>query len=74
MQGFRWLLRQIPVWDEQPGRQLLHQESLLPPGLLLPVWLALTEAGLLNTSLLLALLPASLPPLRHSIAWNFACK
>ena len=50
------------------ARQLQYLESLLPTGLLLPVQLALTEAGLLNTSLLLALLPASWPPLKHSIA------
>ena len=37
------------------------------------MWLALTEVVLLNTSLLLALLPASLHPLKHSIAWNLAC-
>ena len=29
---------------------------------------------LLNTSLLLALLPASALPLRHSNAWNLACR
>lgn len=63
------------AWSGQPGRLLLYLESLLPTGLLLPVWLALTEVELLlNMSLLLALLPASLPPLKHSIAWNFACR
>ena len=61
------------AWGGQLVRQLLYLESLLPTGLLLPVWLALTEVVLLNMSLLLALLPASLPPLKHSIAWNFAC-
>ncbi len=44
-------------------------ESPLPTGLLLPVCVAHADMGLLNTSQLLALLPASsCPPLRHSIA------
>ena len=48
-------------------------ESPLPTGLLLPVCMARADMGLLNTSQLLALLPASsCPPLRHSIAWNLA--